>query len=453
MASFKHPKASVNQVESTTLAQRLDSEVVKTINLKQTYALINSILPFEACLYYQVLPLYIEGKRLVIGSVNPQDLEAVEYVRKQLSYINYSIRFQKIPSDWHRDLLSKYLNYTSKKGQPSPQEITAHLDQAPVTSQPQDSHPLESRSCQATFIIDQPDELLDYEQFHPLSHRQSEPTLAVESTSGFAKDKREDYPVSTNEVFHHSASAGLEEPLSNASDTVPSSQPEQPSEAESSPLDLNLDPQYREIASAQLCNLPPHALMQALLYQVLDEGIGRLYFERQRHSGRILWSRDGILQAVLESIDAPLIQAVIDEFKALTRLSLPTAKQSQSLEIERTHDSQRVLLRFRLIPNVHGEEATLQVLRGTALRFYQQQQIERLGKDALDTAHRLQQRLDEIRDRARSALSSKAAQSPSLPALIQLLKQMEMQVEEIIATYDFKSAAVTASDKRSPDSD
>jgi hypothetical protein len=59
--------------------------------LSQIYALIDSILPFEACLYYQVLPLTIEGTRLVIGMVDPRDYGAESYVRRQLAFINYSI--------------------------------------------------------------------------------------------------------------------------------------------------------------------------------------------------------------------------------------------------------------------------------------------------------------------------------------------------------------------------
>jgi hypothetical protein len=93
-------------------------------------------------------------------------------------------------------------------------------------------------------------------------------------------------------------------------------------------------------------------------------------------------------------------------------------------------------LRFRVMPGSHGEEATLQVLRGTALRFYQQQQIDKLGRDALDAAQALQGRLNEIRDRARQALNFAPQRTEALPAIIQMLKQMESQVHEMIVLYE-----------------
>jgi type II secretory ATPase GspE/PulE/Tfp pilus assembly ATPase PilB-like protein len=203
---------------------------------------------------------------------------------------------------------------------------------------------------------------------------------------------------------------------------------------------LQIDEQYRQIDDSQLATLQPKAMMQALLVKVLDEGIGRLYFERQSQAGRILWSRDGILQAVVESIDTQLFQGVINEFKLLTHLSLIALKKAKQVEIERSYEGQRILLRFRIMPNAYGEEATLQVLRGTALRFYQQQQIDKLGRDALDAAQILQRRLQEIRDRARQSLNFEVTRSETLPALIQLLKQMEAQVQEIVAAYDLYEA-------------
>jgi hypothetical protein len=203
-----------------------------------------------------------------------------------------------------------------------------------------------------------------------------------------------------------------------------------------SPLDLKIDLKYRNVSIARLPLLPPNPLMQALLYKVLDEGIGRLYFERRKRSGRILWSRDGVLQAIAETINPEVFQAVINEFKLLAHLSLISAQKSKQVEIERLYQGQRILLRFKLMPSAHGEEATLQVLRGAALRFHQQQQIDKLGRDALSAAQILQKRLDDIRDRARHSLNFEQTCSETLPALIQLLKQMETQVEEMMAYGD-----------------
>ncbi|HEY9889799.1 MAG TPA: hypothetical protein V6D02_15435 [Candidatus Obscuribacterales bacterium] len=409
------------------------------IDLGQIYVLIDSILPFEACLYYQVLPLVIEGSRLTIGVVNPDDPGAADYVKKQLSYINYSISFKTIPSDWHRDLLSKYLNYTAKKRQ--------HLKDsaAPDTPAPppaaRSPQPAPQENLQQTFIVDQPDEILD-------PGATPTPDLIDHTLAG---DPLTPLTLTPDESSAEAADAAdaLPEPAAMpatelAPDAVPASvaavTPGEPPTPEG-PLQLRLDARYREVAMARLPLLPPQALMQALLSKVLEEGIGRLYFERRSQIGRILWSRDGILQAVVESIDGSVFQGVINELKLLTHLSLIPVTKARQVEIERSYEGQRILLRFRVMPSANGEEATLQVLRGTALRFYQQQQIDRLGRDALDTAQVLQSRLHEIRDRARDSLNFNVARSETLPALIELLQQMEAQVQAIVAAYDLDETA------------
>ncbi|MEO1445781.1 MAG: pilus assembly protein PilB, partial [Cyanobacteria bacterium J06635_11] len=176
----------------------------------------------------------------------------------------------------------------------------------------------------------------------------------------------------------------------------------------------------------------PKAMTQELLSRVVTKGIGRLYLERQADHGRILWSKDGVLQSVLENVSTMLFQGAINELKLLTRLSLIPVRKTKQVEIERTYQGQRILLRLRIIPGKHGEEATLQVLRGAALKFYQQQQVEKLSRDALGLAHTLHQRLNEIRDQARHNLDLEASPIQALPAIVNLLHQMEQQIQEMM---------------------
>ncbi len=365
-----------------------------SLELSQVYALIDSILPFEACLYYQVLPLMIEGSRLVMGMVDPYDQAAEEYMKRQLAFINYSITTRTVSSEWHRDLLSKYLSHTAKNRQqapsPPPQSSPAPPSQTSASAGDIGTHP--------TYVVDQPDE--------------------IEKTTQVAKATR---------------------PPSSPPRTAKPSPPkvERPGHA---PLHLQVDERFKAADEASLAQLPPKELMQALLSKVLDEGIGRLYFEHRVEAGRILWSRDGVLQAVLGDVNPLVFQGVINELKLLTHLSLISVRKPRQVEIERLYQDARILLRFRVMPGTHGEEATLQVLRGTALKFYQQQQIDKLGRDALDAAQILQRRLNEIRDRARQSLDFNPTRSETLPAIIQMLKQMESQVHEMISFYEAEMA-------------
>jgi type II secretory ATPase GspE/PulE/Tfp pilus assembly ATPase PilB-like protein len=176
-----------------------------------------------------------------------------------------------------------------------------------------------------------------------------------------------------------------------------------------------------------VATLPPPQLLQELLGRVLIGGIGRLYFERQSGQGRILWSQDGVLQSVLEGLALTVFQGLIIELKRIFNLPLLPVVQSKQVEIERRYQQECLLLRLRVMPGTHGEEATLQVLRGVALKFYQRQQLEKLGEDALNLAQQLQRKLHEIRDRSyRCPLPLE-----TLPALNQQLRGLDKQLEAL----------------------
>jgi type II secretory ATPase GspE/PulE/Tfp pilus assembly ATPase PilB-like protein len=176
-----------------------------------------------------------------------------------------------------------------------------------------------------------------------------------------------------------------------------------------------------------ISTLPPKHLLQELLGRVLMSGIGRLYFERQAERGRILWSQDGVLQSVLEGLTLPVFQGLIIELKRLVNLPLLPVMQPKQVEIERRYQQEALLLRLRVMPSNHGEEATLQVLRGVALKFYQRQQLEKLSQDALNLAQQLQQKLNEIRDRS----GRYPMPLETLPALNQLLRGLDEQLESL----------------------
>ena len=231
-----------------------------------------------------------------------------------------------------------------------------------------------------------------------------------------------------------SASLDDAEPAANAVSSEEMDTPP-PIESNQSPLNIQVDSRSDLQAMEELTSLSPKAMMNELLKRVIMGGIGRLYFERQEDSGRILWSKDGVLQSVFENLQPSTIQAVIDELKRLTHLPDSPENKSKQVEIERLYQGKRVLLRFRTIPGKQGEEATLQILRGAALKFYQQQQIDKLSHNALGSAQKLQNQLNQIRERRRQSLNFSGIQTETLPAIFNLLKQMETQVQEILVDH------------------
>ncbi|WP_210404538.1 hypothetical protein [Chroococcidiopsis sp. TS-821] len=195
---------------------------------------------------------------------------------------------------------------------------------------------------------------------------------------------------------------------------------------------LEVNAQHLESSVELLATLSAKELLQELLGRILTEGIGRLYFERQYPQyGRILWSLNGVVQSFLEKLPAQRFQEVIDELKHLMHLAIAPVEDQTQVEIERLYQNSRILLRLQIMPGAFGEEATLQVLRGAALEFYQQQQLTYLGQDALSIAQQLQQKLRELHKRAKTHPNLSREQLEALPVLNQLLVNVNNQLEKL----------------------
>jgi hypothetical protein len=318
--------------------------------------------------------------------VNPSDTAAADYARKQVSFIRCSVVSWQVTSDWQRKMLSKYLSHAAR--------TKAKLQDA-ATSLP--SEPSFEDDL-LTFIVDSPDDL-----------RSDAGTAPRFESSG--------HPPAPS--LTSTAQASNPEALGTAI-------------AANQPLALTLDPKLSLVPLHQLHLLPPPQLAQALLSQVLTEGIGRLYFERRPRHGQVLWSKDGVVQAAVKTLSTDQLQSIINEFKRLAHLPLLPTTQTKQADLERLYQGERVLLRLRLIAGTNGEEATLQVLRGAALKFYQQQQIKQLGEDALGVAQTLQKRISQIRDRACQPIAIESPSTRTLESLSQLLKTMEKQIDQIM---------------------
>ncbi|MGB3200159.1 MAG: hypothetical protein WBA99_04610 [Nodosilinea sp.] len=380
------PDTSALPTDFSVLDMTSGSEAVDSrLNVDQMLSLIDSILPFEACLYHEIIPLSVESSCLHLGMVNPGDAAAVDYARKQVAFIHCSVVSWPISSDWQRKMLSKYLSHAAR---------TKTRSQA--SDSPQSAQAIPFNDELLTFIVDSPDHL-----------ESDRPAQAATPASS---------PLPTPTVSAPQPAAQVD-----------------PS-ADSQPLSLTLNAALGQIPIEQLHRLPPPQLTQALLSRVLAEGIGRLYLERRPKQGRVLWSKDGVVQAALSDLNPDQLQGVINELKRLTHLPLLPTSQSKQVDIERLHQGDRVLLRLRLMAGTHGEEATLQVLRGAALKFYEQQQIRQLGEEALGVAQTLQKRISAIRHRSQQALTIEAPSARTLEDLMQILKTMESQIEQIIET-------------------
>ncbi|WP_375496068.1 pilus assembly protein PilB [uncultured Nostoc sp.] len=366
---------------------------------EQIFQLIDSLLSFEACLYHQLLPFGLEGKNLLLGMVYPQDSEALDYVGRILSSINCTMVIEAIAADAHRRILSAYLNHKN----------TSQLDAKLVHQLTADSSPTHS-----------PASIADTDT----SESNQQPVLMVFQTPKRQHSgQRVDLPP-IPELDQSSETTTFSTPISRT-------QQEETSEA-ASPNNLPILPtQASELLSPieLLPTLPPKKLLEELLRRILVGGIGRLYLERQAYEGRILWSDNGILQSVLDQLPLSVFQGVLNELKRFASLPVTTVAEPKQVEKEYVYQKNRLLLRLRVMPGIYGEEATLQVLRGAALKFYQQQQLTRLGRDALGISQQLSFKLHELQERLLLNPVLDSQQLEALVALNQLVKNLDQQIK------------------------
>ncbi|MBF2016711.1 MAG: pilus assembly protein PilB [Rivularia sp. T60_A2020_040] len=357
---------------------------------EQIFQLIESILCFEACLYHQVLPLKLEDNNLLLGIVNPTDAAALDYVNGILSYLKTTVETQSLTAETHRVILSEYLNYKNRSAEVSKLasnqgeevENQSFIENLEEKFEPGDN----------TLILFDSPRAVDLERF---SHIQ-EPKKAVTT------------PLNRQELDEN-IGVGIFEVIS--AENLPA-------------LKLPLPESFS--ADAVLSTLAPKKLLKELLARILAGGIGRLYLERQPYQGRILWSLNGIVQSVIEELPLSTFQGVLNELKRLNSLTIATLGQAKQVETECLFQQQRLLLRLRVMPGMYGEEATLQVLRGAALKFYQQQQLTRLSRDALGASQQLSYKVHELQQKlALNKRDLNPRQLEALNALNELVESLD----------------------------
>jgi len=426
------------------------SGLPSNVDTETVFRLIDSILPFEACLYHQVIPLSLEGSRLKLGMVNLEDTSAIDYVRRILAYMNCSLVPQTLSLEAHHTILSTYLSYSSHQKAPERRPSQNSVAKPTVNSTPAEPEKAQEpgdrpppspsspdRHTAPTLLVDSPEELLREEaQLESVHRPMGAQTSETDTFSDSELVNQTNPPAITLEIDDDIPTQTLSPPnpqqyraaLAKAGTAATTAALDFPPLISSLPV-LEIYPRHLTDPVSALVDLPPDALLTELLGRVLVGGIGRLHLQRQPSQGRILWSQNGVPQSTLDGVSIETFQAIIDALKSLTRLPHVPVQKPKQAEIERLYQRQRLLLRLRIMPGTHGEEATLQVLRGVALKFYQQQQLTILSRDALSIAQDLQQKISELRTRTESYPVLSAEQSKLLPSLNEVIKNIDHQLE------------------------
>jgi hypothetical protein len=410
------------------------------------FSLIDRVLPFEACLYHQVLPLSLRDNQLRLGMVDLMDVSALDYLRKVLAYFQYRLAPQVIPSDLHHQILSAYLKF---KVNPNVNPVeplepsTVFVEQTDALTGQEDA--VTTGADAGNTHKEQPRIVLKDEQptiisrERPIVDKPGLPALPID------RHTRDTLIIEAPQMEFDRT---LIQPHPSRSISPPSQVPK------AVPLALpgNALPQLEvsrlpiNASSEQLLALSPKDLLQVLLGRVLADGIGRLFFEHQGHQGRILWSDSGVFQSFLDCLPLNTFNGVIAELKRLTSLPMDPVEEVVQVEIERIHEKNRLLLRLKLMPKPQigdqprseGEDATLQILRGTALRFYQQHQVSSLSRDTLTVARQLQRKVEELHRRSHSVTSinsDELAVMPEIQEVLQTVKNQLIDIERQTSTF------------------
>jgi type II secretory ATPase GspE/PulE/Tfp pilus assembly ATPase PilB-like protein len=380
-------------IDTETMTKQVSSDTELEWNQEsvrtEIFQLIESFLSFEACLYHQVLPLRFEAKSLILGMVNSKDDVALDYVNRILSYVNCTMVIQPMDAETHRSILSAYLNYKNTS-----QSVNKRISLPEVFSQ----------------------------QPHTTSENPQQNVTYIDDIYTNNSISTNTLHASDSDIIHTEIKAAT---TKKASETAIESTPITKTPFLSVPLPDEFTP------VELLASLPPKKFLEELLGRVIVGGIGRLYFERLPYEGKILWSENGVLQSVLEKLPLSVFQGALNELKRFANIRVTTLSEPKQIEKEYMYHNQRILLRLRVMPGMYGEEATLQVLKGAALKFYQQQQLSRLSRDALGISQQLSFKLHEMQDRLLQSRNSSSEQLEALTVLNRLLGNLDSQIRNL----------------------
>ena len=140
----------------------------------------------------------------------------------------------------------------------------------------------------------------------------------------------------------------------------------------------------------------PEILWQQLLSKIVSGQVDKLYFQHKENFGSILSSEGGAVSPLMSQIKIAVFKAVVNEIKVMAKLPLEKLDKYRKVAIPKLYKKERVLLRVEFFPSRFGEEITMQMLQGEALKFYQQRQADRTMEQAISLAKKLEKALSKM---------------------------------------------------------
>ncbi|OKH17478.1 hypothetical protein [[Limnothrix rosea] IAM M-220] len=399
------------------------------INLEQSFRLVEKYIPLQVCRAHSILPLKFHNHCLTLGIVDQNNPNVHLIIKKLLSRKKLNLVAQKLDQKTFQLLLSSFLNYQQtnnstvvRRSQNEPS--SKHQSVAPAASGDKATFVIDEKSTAGATIDPLAIPPIDQGSISKIVSNDDKSTaifegdiaeLQAQANGGDRPSLKPDQSLNIPAVHVPNAPVQLRENI-NKHQNAPQVYNR-----------LNLAPKHLNRPLDTLTNLPAKQLWQELLGRVLSQGIGRLYFENHANEGRILLSESGVMKEALYGLPVKTFYGVLNEFKRLAHIPPVPVLKAKKAEMEQYYLDERILLRLTIIPGKHGEEGTVQVLRGQALVFHQQKQMDDQGREALQLAQQLERKLRHI------YLRSQINPSPltALPELMAACDRLKAQLENI----------------------
>ncbi|NJN73104.1 MAG: hypothetical protein HC799_10020 [Limnothrix sp. RL_2_0] len=189
---------------------------------------------------------------------------------------------------------------------------------------------------------------------------------------------------------------------------------------------LEVKSRYASSPATMLAQLPPHEMVLELFGRSLSQNITQLLLERQQTNGRIIWSRNGRSQLLLDRLPLPLFQGLIHELKRLTDFPVRPVDKPRKVEMLRLYENKPLLLRLRFVPGQFGEQAAVQLFRGQLLQKYQKSQMAKLSQEIMQITGLLEQKLRQASARSQINPEKIAALGDLQKSFAQMNRSVEM---------------------------
>ncbi len=378
------------------------------------FKLIDSVVSLECCLHYQVLPLELNNNHLTVGMINTKDQTALNFIRPIVASLNYALEIRSIDPQEHQLILAAYLKKSSpvpgsqrnqashdisketmideEMSQPSPSSLNPSLTLSEIPGQKPQASQSSNLHERPTLIVNSEENSGDTQPNQP-QIISSQPQIHNLPSLSDIKTTQASIAAPIIERTQESIAAPI---IERTQESIAAPIIERTQESIAAPI-LELKAEHTQRSVDSLSGLEPKQLWQELLAKILDGGIGRLYLTRDPHYGRIIWSRDGVIQSSLDKVKLDVFEQIIREIKTLGKQPLSTLKKPKKVAIERIYNQERILLRLEFFVGKCGDEITIQVLRGEALKFYEQRQVEKSMEQAIYFAEKMEKTLRKIR--------------------------------------------------------